>query len=153
MNAKEAIALCRMVKSICPAQKFDEFTPDFWHPLLADISFDDAKDAVIGVAKRQPFIAPAEIRAQVMITNRARARALPAVLPPRELCDDPRAEIQWLKLWGDAFLAGHTEDNAREIASRQIGIVEDTTPLQISPSEMNTQLQTFRKTTATRSTA
>lgn len=133
MNAHEAAILCRATKAVCPSQKFDEQTPDFWHLLLEDIGFDDAKHALIEVAKRQPFVSPAEIRAQVAQTNRAMKRELPAVIPPRDLADDPRLEIQWTRVWGDAFIAGHTEDRARQIANRQIGITEDE-PLAIEGS-------------------
>lgn len=140
MNAQEAATLCRAARSVCPQQKFDEFTPDFWHPLLADIGFEDAKHALIEVAKRQPFVSPAEIRNQVALTNRARKRELPPVVPPRELADDPRVESQWIKAWGDAFIAGHTEQRAREIACNQIGIVEDTASLALEAGSLRDEL-------------
>lgn len=30
MEAREAIMLCRYVQALCPAQKFDQYTPDAW---------------------------------------------------------------------------------------------------------------------------
>jgi hypothetical protein len=48
----------------------DEYTADAWHDLLSDISLDEARAAVVTVARRQPFCAASEIRAEV---RRARA--------------------------------------------------------------------------------
>jgi hypothetical protein len=42
----------------------DEYTPDAWFDLLEDLPFDIAKAAVVRLAKRQPWVAPAEIRAE-----------------------------------------------------------------------------------------
>lgn len=65
MNRDEAVALARYVHALCPQQRFDEFTPDVWGDVLADIEFDDGKRAAIEIARRQPWIAPAEIIAEV----------------------------------------------------------------------------------------
>jgi hypothetical protein len=66
----------------------DEFTPDAWHDLLGDLDPIDAKTAVQRVLRRQPFVAPAEIRAEVTAIRRERLdrEVLPA--PPTELADD-----------------------------------------------------------------
>ena len=65
MNPLEAATLCKLAKAACPQQAIDEYTPDAWFPLLDDLRFEDAKDALFAVVKRQPFVAPAEIRAEV----------------------------------------------------------------------------------------
>lgn len=62
--------LTRYVRACCPQQAMDEFTADAWHDLLGDISLDDARAAVVVVARRQPFVAASEIRTEV---RRARA--------------------------------------------------------------------------------
>src|SRR5690349_10870199 len=88
MTPLEAAMLCRFTKAACPQQAIDEYTPDAWHPLLADIRFDDAKAAVIEVAKERPFVAPAEIRDQVRRVRRERLRAFGhPPTPPAELND------------------------------------------------------------------
>ncbi|MER5350637.1 hypothetical protein ABT093_09930 [Kitasatospora sp. NPDC002551] len=61
MNEAEAVALARYVHAVCPQQKFDEYTPDAWSEVLAGYEFADCKQAVIEIARRQPWIAPAEI--------------------------------------------------------------------------------------------
>ena len=65
MTPREAIILVRYVKACCPQQAIDEYTPDAWHELLGDLALDDCRSAVAAVARRQPFVAPAEIRAEV----------------------------------------------------------------------------------------
>jgi len=104
MTPTEAVALCRATKAACPQQQFDQWTPDAWHSLLEDIEITEATAAMFEVAKRQPFVAPAEIRAEVR-----RARALrvkdygPLPLPPariREIEDGPEfnaAYQQWVR--------------------------------------------------------
>lgn len=61
MNEDEAVALARYVHAVCPQQKFDEYTADTWGDVLGDLEFEDCKRAVIEIARRQPWIAPAEI--------------------------------------------------------------------------------------------
>lgn len=95
MNAQEAIRLCRYVRAACPAQAMDEFTPMTWADLLSDVRYEDAQEAVRDLAKMQPFIAPAEIRAGV---RRIRARRLELYgdpVPPPDLT--PRQTVEWLR--------------------------------------------------------
>ncbi|MFB7672898.1 hypothetical protein ACFC26_15970 [Kitasatospora purpeofusca] len=61
MNELEAVALARYVRALCPQQKFDEYTPDAWHDVLGDYDLQDCKQAAADIARRQPWIAPAEI--------------------------------------------------------------------------------------------
>jgi hypothetical protein len=89
VTPSETVVLTRYVKACCPQQAIDEYTPDAWHDLLGDLSAADCRQAVAAVARRQPFVAPAEIRAEVRrIRNDRLDRAvLPA--PPPELTDQP----------------------------------------------------------------
>lgn len=93
MTHEEAVILCRYVLACCPQQAIDEYTPDAWHDLLGDLSLADCRDAAAGVARRQPFVAPAEIRAEVRRIRNARIpdrAGLPAPGGP-DLADDPKA--------------------------------------------------------------
>ncbi|MFB7910152.1 hypothetical protein ACFC1T_27320 [Kitasatospora sp. NPDC056076] len=65
MNRDEAVALARYVHALCPQQRFDEYTPDVWGDVLVDIAFEDGKQAAVEIARRQPWIAPAEIITEV----------------------------------------------------------------------------------------
>lgn len=98
MNATEAAMLCRFAKAACPQQKIDEYTPDVWLDLLGDLRFDDAKTALLAVAAKQPFVAPAEIRAEVRrIRSKRIADAEASIVPPAELADRPTADTcAWL---------------------------------------------------------
>lgn len=65
MTSEEAVILVAYVRACCPQQKFDEYTPDAWHDLLGDLTLSDCRAAARTIAQRQPFVAPAEIRAEV----------------------------------------------------------------------------------------
>lgn len=81
MNIQEIRTVLRAVASLCPAQKFDEFTPDMWLAVLADTAFDDAKTAVVTLGRQQPFIAPGEIHTEVRRIRTARIDRLPQPCP------------------------------------------------------------------------
>ncbi|MFJ2183413.1 hypothetical protein ACIOJG_22610 [Streptomyces anulatus] len=61
MTEEEAVQIAEYVAAACPAQKFGEFTPDVWGEILKPYAVDEARAAVIAVARRQPWISPAEI--------------------------------------------------------------------------------------------
>jgi hypothetical protein len=89
LTPSETVVLARYVKACCPQQAMDEFTPNAWHDLLDDLELDDCRAAVAAVAKRQPFVAPAEIRAEVKRIRDARIAAAIVPAPPAELTDEP----------------------------------------------------------------
>jgi hypothetical protein len=89
MTPEETLVLTRYVKACCPQQAIDTYTPDAWHDLLDDLELDDCRAAVAAVAKRQPFVAPAEIRAEVKRIRDARIAAAIVPAPPAELTDEP----------------------------------------------------------------
>ncbi|SFY52098.1 zinc finger domain-containing protein [Streptomyces sp. F-1] len=70
MTPDETVVLARYVRALCPQQKFDEYTPDAWHDVLGDLPLDAARTAAAAVARRQPFVSPAEIRGEYL-TQRA----------------------------------------------------------------------------------
>lgn len=88
MNLSETTALLALVSQIMPAQKIDEFTPDAWTLVLEDVTFDDARQAVVAVAKRAPFVAPAEIIAEVKRMRRDRLDASPEAIPDADPDDE-----------------------------------------------------------------
>lgn len=94
MTPQEAVALCRFTAACCPAQKFDEFTPDAWGLLLADVRFVDAKDAVVAIARKSPWCAPAEIIAEVKKVRAKRIDEHGPITPPAAL--DPIEEAAWM---------------------------------------------------------
>lgn len=65
MTREETAALCRIVRALCPAQAWDEYTPDAWHEVLGGLDFDECRIAVAAAAARRPFIAPADIITEV----------------------------------------------------------------------------------------
>jgi hypothetical protein len=94
MTPTEAVLLTEYVAACCPQQRIGEYTPDAWHDLLRDLRFNDCRTAVNIVARRQPFVSPSEIRAEVrkIREDRIARSAIPA--PPAELADDPAAYRQ-----------------------------------------------------------
>lgn len=77
--------LGRAVAAICPAQKFDQFTPDAWLELLGDLRYEDARAAVFALGKAQPFIAPCDIRGEVARLRKQRLDDNPMPEPDPEL--------------------------------------------------------------------
>ncbi|WP_328425951.1 zinc finger domain-containing protein [Streptomyces sp. NBC_00443] len=65
MTEEEAVQIAEYVQAACPAQKFGEYTPDVWGEILAPYDVDEARAAVIVIAGRQRFIAPADIITEV----------------------------------------------------------------------------------------
>jgi hypothetical protein len=65
MSPDEVVILARYVRALCPGQKFDEYTPDAWHDVLADFALADARSAAAAVARKQPFVSPAEIITEI----------------------------------------------------------------------------------------
>lgn len=99
MNRQEAVALTRYVKACCPRQAIDEYTPDAWHDLLGDLDLDACRQAVTRVARRQPFVAPAEIRAEVRTERERRLAAVSSdkLLPAGDVADDAGAYLQQVR--------------------------------------------------------
>ena len=90
MTPEQTLTLVRFAAAACPQQAIDEYTPDAWHELLADLQYDDCRAAVVSLGRRQAFMAPAEIRAEVrrIRDDRISRTVLPA--PDPALADAPR---------------------------------------------------------------
>lgn len=116
MTPKETLLLARYVKACCPQQAMDTYTPEAWHDLLGDLELGDCKAAVQAVAKRQPFVAPAEIRAEVRRIKDERLERTPVPAPPAELLDDPAAYADRLRQSAQAIASGQPERAAIESA-------------------------------------
>ncbi|MHC3427226.1 zinc finger domain-containing protein [Streptomyces sp. DT18] len=94
MTPNETVILARYVRALCPQQKFDEYTPDAWHDVLEDQDLTAARRAAAVVARRQPWVSPAEIINEIR-ESRAVAAAdfqgpgLPAEIPDADPDDVP----------------------------------------------------------------
>lgn len=101
MNPDETVLLARYVRALCPQQKFDEYTPDAWHDVLGPYRLAEARVAAAAVARRQPFVSPAEIIAEIR-QRRADSAAdfvgpgLPAAVPDADP-DDVQAYLAALR--------------------------------------------------------
>lgn len=91
MTPREMVILTRYVKACCPQQQIDEYTPDAWHDIIGDLALADCREAVKAIATRQPFVAPAEIAAEV---KRIRSERLDGfVYVPCEGDHDPQVYL------------------------------------------------------------
>jgi hypothetical protein len=95
VSPEEAVVLCRFTAACCPSQKFDEYTPDAWGLILEDVRFEDAKEAVVKVCRKQPWVSPAEIIAEVKKIRAKRIDEYGPIIPPANL--DPIETAEWLK--------------------------------------------------------
>lgn len=101
MNHLETVQLVRVVASLCPNQKFDEYTPDAWAIVLEDVRYEDAQQAVKDIY-RQPLgeqwsrrIEASHILDQVRKTRNAKIDAYGPIDPPPGL--DPGQYPAWLR--------------------------------------------------------
>lgn len=96
MTPEEAVTLCGMTAAACPSQKFNDYTPDVWGEILIDIRFVDAKEAMYAIKRRQPWVDPSEIIAEVKRIRRKRIDEYGPIPPPPDLDpDDWRAFQKW----------------------------------------------------------
>jgi hypothetical protein len=89
MTPKETVLLAAYVRACCPQQAMGEYTPDAWHDLLGDLPLDDCRAAAAAVARRQPFVSPSEIRAEVKRIREDRLARTPLPAPDAALADEP----------------------------------------------------------------
>lgn len=140
MTPTEAVSLCRATKAACPQQQFDEWTPDAWHTLLGDLDLAEATQAMFEVAKRQAFVAPAEIRSEVKRLRGVRVKEYgPLPLPPariREIEDGPAfnaAYQQWVHESHEAIARGlEPETDEPEALARPTAAVIETLRKQLT---------------------
>lgn len=100
MNAQEAINVCRYVRAACPQQAMDEFTPQAWADLLGDVRYEDAQEAVRVLVKRQPFVAPAEIRNEIKSISRKRLEKFGTADLPSDMPNsfsNPNASVEEMR--------------------------------------------------------
>ena len=102
MSPEETIALCRLVKAVCPSQALDQYTPDAWALILRHIDYNDAKQAVIDIASRplEPgksrYIEPGHIIAQVKRIRAQRLADHGPLIPPPGL-DGTTEYLAWIR--------------------------------------------------------
>ncbi len=79
MNVTETTQLCKLVRALCPAQRWEDETPVIWAGVLREIRLEDATEAVRKLGATERFIAPSDIAAEVKAIRNARlAKDLPA---------------------------------------------------------------------------
>lgn len=127
MKPDEAVALCRFTAACCPSQKFDEYTPDAWGLLLEDVRFVDAKDAVTRMARKQPWVSPAEIIAEVKKIRAKRIAEFGPIIPPADLDpDDTAAYREWWANVQKAIADGDLKPAELELPKRDMRQIERT---------------------------
>ncbi|GGQ83493.1 zinc finger domain-containing protein [Streptomyces flaveolus] len=94
MTPDETVILARYVRALCPQQKFDEYTPDAWHDILCDYQLADARQAAAQVARRQPFVAPAEIADEISKIRASRTHDFVYEPPPGDSDPDYLARLR-----------------------------------------------------------
>lgn len=89
MTPDETVILARYVRALCPAQRFDEYTPDAWHDVLGGYQLADARAAAAAVAGRQPFVSPSEIITEI---RRRRGDTAGDIVGPGQPAEIPDAD-------------------------------------------------------------
>lgn len=102
MKASDAARLLALVATLWPHVKMEGETPAAWSIVLRDVDFEDAKEAVVLLARESAFVHVSDIvkRAKVVrrsLTNEAQD-ILVGVVPPSDIDpDDSVAYINWLR--------------------------------------------------------
>lgn len=81
MTPDEALRLCRIAKSVSPAQAVDDYTPDAWALILRDVRLDDAEDALRQLGGEQEWIHVSHIVKRVKRIRSARVDKYLANVP------------------------------------------------------------------------
>jgi hypothetical protein len=115
VTPREAVLLTRYVKACCPQQAIDEFTPDAWSDLLGDLRLEDCRQAAAAIARRQPFAAPAEIRAEVRRIRDSRLEGFRYV--PVDGDDSPQVYLASLRAQRQAVADGRREADPPAVES------------------------------------
>lgn len=110
MNPNETLQICRMVKSLCPSQAMDQYTPDAWAVVLASCGFSDAKQAIGNLAAmplepgKSRYIEPGHIIGEVQRIRAKRLELTPFPEPPAGL--DGQQYTAWKREVRDQIAAG-----------------------------------------------
>lgn len=107
MTHADMVRLLAVVAALSPAQRIDTHTADAWHAVIGDLAAADALEAVRVVARRQPYIAPADIAAQVAATRAARLAEADRTFAPTCDPDDVDAYRRQLHAHRAAYAAGN----------------------------------------------
>lgn len=117
MKPSEVVALVAYVHQLQPAQRMDEYTPDAWHDVLADVpaTLEQARQAAAKVARRSTWIAPGEIRGELTRLIRPGKHSDALALPSRFESSEGRAarNARWVQRCRQ-MLAEKAGDDERE---------------------------------------
>lgn len=125
MTPAEAAVLSAYAEQCCPQQKFNEFTGDAWGDLMPDIRFVDAKEAVKNIARRSPWVSPAEIIAEVKRVRSERIARHGDITPPSDLDpDNYEAYRAWLHAARQSIGDGNPPPEVPELPRRDMKQIE-----------------------------
>ena len=128
MIREDVVKLCRLVKSLCPSQVLDQYTPDAWAIVLGHLDYGDAKQAVGALASlplepgRARYIEPGHIIAEVKRIQDRRLADAPEITPPAGL-----SEIEyrtWLRDTRRQIAAGTYQPPERQIGTGHRPVAE-----------------------------
>lgn len=119
MKPTEVVALLRYVGARYPHQKADEYTADTWEEDLLPYRLEDAKTAVVRMAKTgNPFLSVVELADEIRNLRNERIERLEEPPPPAAIADDPKLCIEFSKEWrrraGDGDFDMLTEEQYKQ---------------------------------------
>lgn len=116
MNTEGVAKLFRMARAAFPAQKFDDYTPDLWVELFAEIPYEDARAALVWCAKSKEWLNVKDLLGEVRrIRGKRIDENLDNLVPPADLDPDDEHEYRrWLagaiKALGDGWVPEQPEN-------------------------------------------
>lgn len=101
MDINETTRICKAIASIKPAQYLDDETPAFWSLILADIRYEDARQAVVTLGGKTKFIDPSDIITEVKRIRNERLKHSDLII-----ADSPEERRAIIKAIADGEIEG-----------------------------------------------
>lgn len=119
MNRTETVMLLRKIRAYKPAQVMDEYTPDAWQEVLANVPYGDAMSVIQELSREQQWIGVDDVAQRAKaITSRRINDGEADLIPPPDLAtaDQVDAYQDWLKGARARLAAGETAQQINDAA-------------------------------------
>ncbi|WP_422652282.1 zinc finger domain-containing protein [Embleya scabrispora] len=134
MDEVEAVDLVRWVQALCPQQHIDRLTGEAWFEVLEPFDFEECKAAATVCAREKPFVAPAEIIAEVRRVHAERLASL--VLYEPAPGEDVEGYLERLRAQIAAVASGRSVPEIARASGPRLQLVSGGAGLRALPPEV-----------------
>ncbi|MFE3202157.1 hypothetical protein [Embleya sp. NPDC059237] len=141
MDEVEAVDLVRWVQALCPQQHIDRLTGEAWFDVLEPFDFEECKAAATACAREKPFVAPAEIIAEV---RRVRAERLGSWVYEPAPGEDVEGYFERRRAQAAAVASGRSVPEIAPASGPRLQLVSGETGLRALPREVEAVVAALR---------